>query len=137
MKKDEVPQDQDKEIYQDKFGPGLIKYAIDDNKDYTTVHSSGWEPEIVALRQAWEEVDRKTAEALMAVKEGRLSPIAYFIEKKVIDLPILAAYIGKWKWQVKRHLKPSVFKKLSDRQLRKYADVFGVSVETLRDFKIE
>ena len=51
MKKDEVPQDTSnletaklKELY----------YAIDDDGNYTTVNSSGWDPKTIALNQAIE-----------------------------------------------------------------------------------
>lgn len=49
-----------------------------------------------------------------------------------MDLGILADYTGFWKWQIKRHLKPEVFKTLSDKKLQRYAEVFNVSVA---DFK--
>jgi hypothetical protein len=49
-----------------------------------------------------------------------------------MDLPTLADYTGFWKWTIKRHFKPSVFSKLSDRRIRKYAEVFEVSPEELR-----
>ena len=48
---------------------------------------------------------------------------------------IVSAYTGFCKWQVKRHLKPEVFRKLSDKKLKKYADVFEVSVEELKTMK--
>jgi len=49
-----------------------------------------------------------------------------------MDLSVLASYAGIWKWKVKRHFKPSVFKKLNSKTLQKYADIFGVTVEELK-----
>jgi hypothetical protein len=49
-----------------------------------------------------------------------------------MDLGILASYIGLWQCRVKRHFKPSVFKKLSATTLQKYAEVFNVSIEQLK-----
>ena len=53
-----------------------------------------------------------------------------------MDLAIVEGYTGFWKWQIKRHLKPSVFEKLSDRKLQRYADVFEVSVQYLKTMNI-
>jgi len=133
MKKNEVPQD-DEAIYQNKFGEGLIKYATDEDNQYTTVQSAGWEPEIVALKQAWEEVEEKIEAARLGVAEGRFSPVFYFMEKKLMDPGILASYMGKWKWQIRRHFKPSVFNKLDRPVLHKYAQVFGIDVDELINF---
>jgi hypothetical protein len=58
------------------------------------------------------------------------------MEMKLMDIPIVAAYTGFWKWQVRRHLKPSVFNKLSERKLKKYAEIFEVSVDDLKTIKI-
>lgn len=51
-----------------------------------------------------------------------------------MDLNILAGYMGMWRWRVKRHLKPRVFRKLSTRILTKYAEVFQISVTTLKNY---
>ena len=48
-----------------------------------------------------------------------------------MDLPILASYVGLWKWRVKRHFKPKVFNKLSRGTLQKYAEIFDVSINEL------
>lgn len=133
MKKNEVPQDNEASIYGDKFGDGLLKYATEGEDEYTTVQSVGWEPEIVALKQAWQEVELKIAEAKALVDKGLLSPIGYYMEKKLLDPSILASYMGKWQWQVKRHMKPAVFNKLSPAILEKYAGIFGIPVEELKN----
>jgi len=51
-----------------------------------------------------------------------------------MDLPVLAAYVGKWQWTVKRHAKSKIFKKLSESTLKRYADTFGISVDELKNF---
>jgi hypothetical protein len=50
-----------------------------------------------------------------------------------MDVPIVAAYTGFWQWTVKRHLKPEVFRNLSDKKLARYAGVFDISVEELKN----
>lgn len=132
MKKSEVPQD-DEAVYENKFGNGLLKYATEENNEYTTVQSVGWEPEIVALKQAWEEVELKISEAREMVEKGQSSPVYYYMEKKLLDPGILASYMNKWQWQIKRHFKPNVFAKLDQKTLAKYASVFGISTDQLMD----
>lgn len=133
MKKNEVPQD-DEAIYQQKFGDGLLKYATDEQNEYVTVQSVGWEPEIVALKQAWELVEEKVEMARQAVKNNQKSPIYYFMEKKLMDTGILAGYMGLWRWQVARHFKPGVFARLKPSTLEKYAKVFDIDLKQLTDF---
>jgi len=58
------------------------------------------------------------------------------MEYRLMDIEILAGYSGFWQWQVKRHLKPDVFKKLSDKRLQKYADAFNVKVEDLKTMTV-
>jgi len=38
---------------------------------------------------------------------------------------------------VKRHFKPSVFKKLSRKKLKKYAEVFEISIKKLKNIEYE
>ena len=64
------------------------------------------------------------------------SPLLYFMELRLMDIGIVAAYTGFWKWKIKRHMKPSVFKKLSEKKLQKYAEVFNVTVEELKTMKV-
>lgn len=50
-----------------------------------------------------------------------------------MDWSILADYMNSWQFLIKRHAKPSVFKKLSQKTLQKYADIFQISVEELKN----
>jgi hypothetical protein len=54
--------------------------------------------------------------------------------KNWMDPLTLAQAMGLYRWQVKRHLKPGVFKKLDDTTLTEYARLFRVSVDALKNF---
>ncbi len=54
-----------------------------------------------------------------------------------MNLQILSDYTGFWKWQIKRHLKPAAFNKLSEKQLKKYAEAFNVRPEKLKTMTID
>lgn len=136
MRKDQIPQDKNDDLYQNKFGKGLLKYVLDDNDNYTSGLSSGWNPEIIVLEQALEELNHEIEEKRKKVNNHEISPIAYFAAIKRMDLSVLAAYSGFMKWRVKRHLKPKVFDKLTNKILSKYADIFGISIDVLKKYDI-
>ncbi|GAA0554127.1 hypothetical protein [Chitinophaga japonensis] len=129
MKKDEVPQDGDN-LHEGSFRQ--LFYAVDDKGSYTPVSSVGWEPENVAMAQAWEEVHDRVERARQRVLAGQLSPVGYYMEKHLMDLALLASYVGRFQWQVKRHMRPRVFNKLSDKMLQRYAAAFRITVQELK-----
>jgi hypothetical protein len=128
----EVPQDSLE--YKDRDKLKKLVYAVGKDGKYTGVGSAGWDAENFATKDAWDAIEEDLTETEAEIKAGKLSPIAWFMKKKLMDLPLLAQYVGKYQWQVKRHMKPSIFKGLSDQMLQKYADVFSVSKEELVNF---
>jgi hypothetical protein len=133
MKKEEVPQD---ESNLSKSSVKELIYATDENGNYTTALSSGWEPKTIALNNSLEEINERIAAAKQQVLNKEASPILYFMELNRMDIGILASYVGIWQWRVKRHLKPKVFEGLNDKLLQKYADAFNISVAELKNFKV-
>jgi hypothetical protein len=131
MKKGEVPQD-DEGLLEGKLRE--VCYAVDENGNYVTVLSSGWTPKNAALKQAWEEVDEKVEEVRKKVLEGKLSPVAYYMEKNIMDLKLLSQYTRIPKWRIRRHLVPKIFNKLGEEELAKYAKAFETSVSSLKNF---
>lgn len=132
MKKDQVPQDQGN---LSKSNMKELVYATDENGNYTTSLSSGWEPKTIALSNSIDDINERIAEAKKSVESGLASPILYFMERNKMDFSILGSYVGLWKWRVKRHVKPAVFKSLNDKILQKYADAFNISLSELKNFK--
>lgn len=132
MKKEEVPQD--KGNLSDKNMKELV-YATDENGNYTTALSTGWEPKTIALSNSIDEISERIAIAKTRVDNGEVSPILYFMEFSRMDLSVLSSYVGMWQWRIKRHFKPKVFAGLNDKILKKYAEAFNISVAELRNFK--
>ncbi len=131
MKKEELPQDKSalNNITRE------VLYVKNADGSYTTALSSGWDVKKTALDNAWEDIHERTKETALKVKNGELSPVAYFMELKLMDLNLLADYTGFWKFNIKRHMKPSVFSKLNETKLLKYAKAFDITVEELKNFK--
>ena len=128
MKKEDVPQD----ITHLNIGRmNWVNYVTDENGEYTQEISNGWEPEIIALEQVWEDVNSTVESTQQKVVQGELSPLAYYLEKNLMDIALLSSYVNKWQWQVRRHMSPQVFKRLSKDMLQKYAYVFKISVDEL------
>jgi hypothetical protein len=128
MKEDQVPQD-NANMLGGKVR--VLKYALDKEGNYTKVPTVGWEPENIVLSQAWEAVNENTESIRKKVLAGELSPLAYHMEKQMLNAKMLADYTGYFSFTVKKHLKPKNFKKLSPEQLKKYAEVFQITVEQL------
>ncbi|WP_333850642.1 hypothetical protein [Epilithonimonas sp.] len=131
MKKQDIPQD---ESNMQSANMTEILYVTDENDNYTTANSIGWEAKKAALDESMELIYERIEEARKNVANNIVSPIIYFMELNKMDLQVLAAYVDKWQWTVKRHAKPQIFKKLSDSTLKKYADAFGISVDELKNF---
>jgi galactokinase/mevalonate kinase-like predicted kinase len=131
MKKEDLPQE-----------PGALSrltrelcYVKNEDGKYETALSKGWDVKKEALDSAWDNVNDRVEEARKAVANGEKSPVYYFMELRLMDLTVLAGYTGFFSFFIKRHLKPSVFKELSDRKLQKYADAFDITVDELKNFK--
>jgi len=131
MKKEEIPQDKSA---LEKYTRDMLYVKNADGK-YTTALSTGWEVKKVALDNAWEDINERVKETALAVKNGERSPVAYYMELKLMDLTLLSAYTGFWKFNIKRHMKPSVFAKLSDEKLSRYAKAFDITLQELKNFK--
>lgn len=129
MKNTDVPQD-DSSLKSKDFKE--LCYAVNDSGDYVTAKSSGWDPKTIALDNTLRDINDRIAKAQQEVIAGKVSPIVYYMELHKMDLQILSSYVGLWKWRVKRHFKPNVFKKLSTKTLQKYADVFEISISALK-----
>ena len=131
MKKEELPQDPS---VLDKFTKDLC-YVVDESGNYTTGLSRGWEVKAAALDLAWDDIKERIEDARQKALKGEISPLLFFMELRLMDMDTLAGYSGFWKWQIRRHMKPGVFKNLSEKKLDRYAKVFEVSVDDLKNVR--
>ncbi len=130
MDKFHVPQD-DENFMQGKTRD--VCYVVDENGNYTTALSSGWEVKNIVFKQTWNEINENLQATLEKVRSGELSPIAYFMEKSLMDIKLLSAYTNFTKRKIKKHFKPSEFAKLDNDTLQIYADVFGITLDELKN----
>ena len=109
-----------------------VAYAVDDDGAYKPVISEGWEVKNDALDITWDDISEKCAEIRAEVLAGRLSPLAYHLEKNIMEVGLLAKYMGLSKRTVRKHLKPEKFKELDNSILQRYAEVLRISIEELK-----
>ena len=132
MKKNDVPQDKSS-LETDNLKE--LCYAVDDEGVYTTAQSTGWQPKTIALDNAIQEINERINNAKTRVLNGETSPVEYYMECHKMDISILASYVGLFKWQVKNHFKLKKFNRLSEKTLERYANVFEISVNQLKDIE--
>ena len=132
MKKDEIPQHNGA---LNKLTREVV-YVLDSNGAYTTGLSTGWEVKATALDVAWQDIEQRIIAARQKVVNKEASPLLFFMELRLMDTGIVSAYTGFWKWQIKRHLKPAIFEKLSGKKLQQYAAAFNVSVTELKTMEV-
>lgn len=129
MKKKEVPQD-DANMLDGKLREPC--YVVDENGKYVTELSVGWDAKNTVMQQAWDSINEKVEEIKRKVQDGKLSPLAYHMEKNQMDVKLLSKYVGFSRCKVKKHLKPKHFNKLDENNLKKYADALLISVDELK-----
>ena len=129
MKISEVPQDMG------MIDDGTLReicYAVDEEGRYVLTPSAGWEPKNIANDQAWEMIRVQVSRTLAKIRSGKLSPLAYHMARHQMTLGLLAKYVGYSRFRVWQHLRPSGFGRLTADILRRYAEVFEVSLEELQ-----
>lgn len=126
MEIEQIPQD-DSKIFR---GQKKVIYATR-NGSYETGTTTGWEDEEFATTQAVDELQQQAEQALQAVRTGEKSALYYLMYKYRFDEASLAQATGFWQWQIRRHFRPDIFAKLSEKKLKKYAEVFGLSLGEL------
>ena len=132
MNKEQVPQDQ-QNLNEGKLAK--LYYATDEKGHYVKVNSIGWEPETVAMQQAWDVVNDEAQEAREKVIAGKASPLLYFIKKNIMTTSMVAAYAGTLGFMVRLHCHPFFFNRLRRKMLEKYAYTFRITVEELLDIE--
>ncbi|WP_416188988.1 hypothetical protein ACM67B_06720 [Neisseria sp. CCUG17229] len=127
---DDIPQDDSKSYN----GLKKIVYGTRGGH-YQAATSTGWQDESYATEMAVAELDAQTEAARLAVLAGNTSPLYFHMLRYRHDEASLAMAAGVWQWQLRRHLKPQVFARLSGKTLQKYADALQISVAALKSIE--
>jgi hypothetical protein len=104
--------------------------------------SQKWEEKFELSDLVHESSHQELEKIRQQICEGVTSPLAYHIHKYFSNygyiltgcsasIKLLSSYTGISKRHIKRHLKPSNFNQLDEDTLKKYAEVFDISIEEL------
>jgi hypothetical protein len=107
-------------------------YATGDDGRYEVVASSGWQAEEAVTLDAVGEFDVLADQARVRALAGESSPLEFHMYACRMDPPLLAQSAGLWEWRVRRHLRASVFARLGEPLLRRYATALGIDVDRLK-----
>lgn len=132
MKESDVPQDKSS-LKQNDIKE--LCYAVNDKGEYVTTLSSGWDTKTIVQEATLSQIQERIDLAKQQVYDEICSPIVYYMEVHRMDIQTLCAYVSMWTWRVKRHFKPSVFNRLNNKVLQRYADAFSITIEELKAFK--
>ncbi len=101
------------------------------------VQSDGFQPVNEANFQAWQEIERQISRAREAVRAGRRSCLYYYMISNQMGIFLLARYSRMAPWRVFAHLFPYFFNRLPLPALRRYADLFQVPLEAMKEGELK
>ena len=107
-------------------------YSFDKSKGFTKKVDYQYTANQTIIKQQWDLAEVRLNEVKRLVIAGKRSPIAYYMEKKLMDVPILAAYMNHSTWKIRWHLTNAGFKWMKQVTLERYAKIFEISPEELR-----
>jgi len=107
-------------------------YSFDKEKGFTKKVDYQYTANQAIIKQGWDAAEERLNDVKRQVIAGKRSPIAYFMEKKLMDIPILASYMNQQKWKIKWHLTNAGFNRMKRATLERYAEIFEISPEELK-----
>jgi hypothetical protein len=124
----EVPQDDNVTL----TGARKAVYARNASGTIGIAASRGWEAEEIVTLQAVNECVRLAEEARARALNRLASPLEFHMYQARMDLALLGQATGLWRWRIRRHFRPGVFRRLPHAMLKRYADALGISIEALQ-----
>jgi len=121
-------------VYKDKSHGQFreLSYSYQDGGKFEKTVGFHGEADRLILQQAWDLFKERIEEARQNVISGKVSPVVFYMEKNLLDPMNLSMMAGISLWRVKWHFKPGVFKRLSEKTLRKYASAFNITIDQLK-----
>src|SRR5690606_35429157 len=83
------------------------------------------------------QLEEQEAQALAEWQSGQASPLKCLMYRYRLDEPALAQITGFWQWRIRRHFRPAIYRRLTTKQLARYAEAFGLDVAELIRYQQE
>ena len=128
MDHNKVPQDNSRTY----GGHRKLLYATDHDGNYVGVRSTGWEVEEIATGSALDLLAQQQQDAWQRAQRGETSPLEYYMVYRRMDLALLSQTSGIWRWRIRRHFRPAIYRKLDSSLLARYSEALGIDMATLR-----
>jgi hypothetical protein len=112
-----------------------VRYTTDDKGKVVEEYEEFTYYGVVVAGNVFDHYKECEDKAREEVRNGKASPIEYFMYKAQIEIELLMALTGFTRREVKKHMKPHVFEKLDDSVLQRYAEVFETDIDTIKGFK--
>lgn len=130
--KDPFDKLQNKEDIPDYLTNREMFYGFDKEHGFTKELSYQNQATQVIIEQGWDAVEARLEDVKERVRSGKVSPVAYYMEKMLMELPMLSAYMGLNLLRVRWHMTPTGFRRLKPSMLERYARLFEITVEELK-----
>jgi hypothetical protein len=118
-------------------GVKTVSYSVNNEGEYALVSGPGWQPMNVVNRQAWLEIEKSIVASKEKIGSGRVSCLHYYMTANQMDIGLLARYTNQSRLQVRLHLIPLFYKRLRPKNLLKYANLFQVSPDDLKNGRLK
>jgi len=112
----------------DEQGKQLYRY-FNGNEEWV----EKWEKNDDATRMIMANSIQELESIREQVLAEQISPLAYHLQANILDVKCLSSYTGISKRNIRKHLKPKYFNQLDDETLKRYATVFEISVDELKN----
>ena len=125
----------EKDLYIENKKQEMILFAEKDDKTYGAIKSGSYVVKhfLSDFYLKKENLEKALREEL---KKGNISPVFYYMLLQDMGPGDLAKRVGISKRKLRKHFRPDAFAKLSEAMLQKYAIVFGVTVEQIKEINI-
>ena len=122
----------EKDLYIENKMQEMILFAEKDDESYGAIKSGSYVVEhfLSDFYLKKENLDKALREEL---KQRKITPVFYFMLMQDMGPGDLAKRVGISKRKLRKHFRPDVFAKLGGVMLQKYAVVFGVTVDKLKE----
>jgi len=125
----------EKDIYIEYKDQEIILYAEKEDESYDAIKSGSYASKYYLgnFFDMKEKLDRSLREDL---RNSKISPVYYFMVMQDMGPRDLARRIGISMRKLRKHFRPEVFNSLDDATLQKYAVVFGITVDRVKEINI-
>jgi hypothetical protein len=113
-----------------------VRYTVDDRGNVVEEYEEMTEYGAIVAENLFDLYRDRAEEAKERIRRKKASPLEYFMHQAQIEIELVIALTGYSRRQVKKHMKPDVFKTLGDEVLQRYAQAFLIDIDTIKNYKV-